>query len=65
MERQAGDVGETCRAQQVNLMKLLFPTNAVSETDWALGEFMFHILPTICFTLYIVAVSGLHSIQGY
>lgn len=34
------------------------PTNTVSETDWALGGFMFYILPAICFTLYIVGVFG-------
>lgn len=34
------------------------PTNTVSETDWALGGFMFYILPAICFTLYIVGGFG-------
>lgn len=38
------------------------PTNTASKTDCALGEFMFYVLPTICFRLYIVGVFGLHSI---
>lgn len=41
------------------------PANSVSKTDCASIQFMFYVLQSICFTLYIERVSGLHSIYIY